>query len=464
MKIQDLKNKKIHIVGISGTEGSSIAFFLISLGCKNLVGHDFSLESDFSKNYRNFHQGLAKEEINKQIRTLKFNLKKICYSQNYLKDIGKAELIFPASSWFRYKANKPLIKLHNYQLFWNWYNLLLEFYQGTVIGVTGTAGKGTTTHLIYNILKTAGKKVWLIGDSWENINLFEIIKAPRSSYLVAELSNRTLNFAKNSKKSPQIAVITNITKHHLDDHHNSFNEYIEVKKEIGKYQKPANYFLLNNDNQATKKLKSFGMAKKILFSPTNPEKNWIGNKNIIGNHLLTDAIAAIKVAKILKISKNNIIIGLNKFKAREGRMQFVRRIKDIVFINDGASTRPYAAMEAVKSFPKNKVNLILEGSRKKPNYPIYSELLKTINDWQVKNIAISGQITKFLYSHLLKTKAKIIKTKNLRDSISAIYKLARPKDIILLSPANESFGEFKDYRERISRFNKVVENIHAFKK
>jgi len=464
MKIEDLRNKKIHIVGISGTEGSSVAFFLISLGCKYLFGHDFSLKSEFNKNYRFFYWGLSQKKINEQIKILKHNFNKIYFGQNYLKDINKAELIFAASSWFRYKANHSLKRLRKNQLFWNWYNLLLEFYHGTLIGVTGTAGKGTTTHLVYNILKASGKKVWLIGDSWEDLNLARIIKAPASGFLVAELSNRTLTFAKNSKKSPDIAVITNITRHHLDDHDGSFKKYVEVKKEIGRYQKPENYILLNKDNLVTKKLKSFGLARKVLFSLANPEKNWIVNRNIISGHLFSDAIAAIKVAKVLKIGKKNVISGLNKFKAREGRMQFVGKTKNITFINDGASTRPYATMEAIKSFPKNKVNLILEGSRKKPDYSFYSELLANIDNFKVKNVAISGKIAEFLYPYLLKSNAEIIKTKNLTESIIKLYKLARPKDIILLSPANESFGEFRDYRERINKFNKVVNNINDIQK
>lgn len=464
MELNDLKNKEIHIIGISGVEGSSIALFLIKLGCQNLIGHDFSKKDEFKKNYLNYHQSQSKKINLHQLQIIKKGVKKLNFFRDYLKGIKEAEFIFSPSSWFRYKRNSSLKKLKNGQIFWNWYNLLLEFYPGTLVGVTGTAGKGTTTNLIFSIIKTVRKKIWLVGDSWQMIDLNQLLKADKKSFVIAELSNRTLKFTKYSKKSPQISVITNITKNHLDDHQGSFKKYITIKKEIARYQTKDDFLILNRDNQITKNLENFGKGKKIFYSRKSPEKKLIKNKKIIGNHLKANAIAAIKTARILKIRDYNIIKGLNNFKPREGRMQLIKIIKDISFINDAASTRPEATIEAIKTFSRDKVNLILEGSRYKPDKKQFLKLIETINNYRVKKVAVSGQIAKFLFPLLQKTKAEIFKTKNLTESMKKTYQNTKSGEVILVSPSCESFGEFNDYRERINKFNQIVAKLSYAKK
>ena len=179
----------------------------------------------------------------------------------------------------------------------------------------------------------------------------------------------------------------------------------------------------------------------------------------MGKHLKADAVAAIKVAKILKINKSSIVKGLKTFKARSGRLELTAKKDGVQFVNDGSSTRAKATIEAIKSFPKGKVNLIIEGSRPKATKEIYLELLKVIKSQKVKNIAVSGQISSLLYPLLLKVNKSTLKTSNLKSSVLKLYQLADKDDIILLSPANESFGEFKDYRERVEKFNSIVKKI-----
>ena len=330
--------------------------------------------------------------------------------------------------------------------FWNWYNLLLHYYQGTFIGITGTAGKGTTTNLIFKILKKSKKNVIQVGESWQEIDFNKIFKADSKSYLVAELSNRTLTFASKVKRSPDLAVITNITKNHLDDHQGSFNKYYKTKLDISKYQTKDNILFLNNKLKGIKT-----KAKKIYFSFNNVV---VKNKNLIGEHLLSDVAAAELVAKALKISKQNINKGLNSFKARSGRLEYIGSKNGVNLINDAASTRPEATIFAVKSFPKGKVNLILEGSRYKLDVKQYLLLIDTVKRYKVRNVALSGQITRLLYSMLKKESINVVKTKSLLDSIKQLYKLSEKGDYLLLSPSAESFGEFKDYRGRIELFNK----------
>jgi len=458
-QLYKLRNKTVHVIGLSGTEGSSLALFLIKAGFKNLIGHDFSNKPQFEKNYSYYHQSLNAKQQKNQIKEILSGFKIINYKNDYLNNIEEADLVLAPSSWFRYKINNPLKKVASRETFWNWYNLLLEFFPGTLIGVTGTAGKGTVTNLIYQILKTANRKVWLAGESWEMMPLYEMLNANKSSLVVAELSNRTLTFASHSRKSPAIAVITNITKNHLDDHQGSFQKYISVKKQIAKYQTASDFLIFNSLNEQTKKLKNFGKAKKIPYSYKNPESKLINNSSILGQHLIGDAVAAIKVSKILKISKPKITEGLNKFNSRVGRMQVVGKKRGLTFINDGASTRPEATIEALKCLPKNKVHLILEGMRYKPDKKQFLKLVETIKNQKVKEVAVSGKISNFLYPLLKKISVKILKSENLRQSIRSALTNAKAEDIILLSPGCESFGEFKDYTQRIAAFEKIINQL-----
>lgn len=459
------QNKEIHVVGISGVEGSSLALFLIAQGCRNIIGHDFSVKKDFVKNYAYYHQGLSKQAIDKQIEIISRKIRRLNYKNDYLKNIGRAEMIFAPSSWFRYEINRPLLPFSRRKNFLNWYNLLLKYYAGTVIGVTGTAGKGTTTHLIFKILQAAKKSAWLIGESWQMIPFEQIFKADKNSLVVAEISHRTLTFAKNVKTSPSIAVITNITKNHLDDCGGSFAKYIKLKKELAAYQTKEEVLFLNSDNPQTIKLKKYGLAKKIMYSAKNQGSRFINNPNIFGPHLRADAVAAVKVASYLKIGRSAIISGLKSFKAREGRMEPVGRFNNITFINDGASTRPEATMAAVASFPGHKVHLILEGYRFKPDLKQFKKLVRTIREHRVKTVAVSGRIAQFIAPLFKKTRARVYLTKNLETSFVKATGLAKAGEVILLSPANESFGEFKDYRQRVAKFNQLVKKYgHGQKK
>ena len=450
---------------------SSLAFFLFSLGCKNLVGHDFKTKAEFKKSFFNYHEKIKPSELNKLFLKLNKGLKKINYKDKYLQGIEKADIIFSASSWFRYEPNKPLEKiLKNHKIiFWNWYNLLLEFYPGTWVGVTGTAGKGTATNVLHHLLKTAGsprfgeagKKSQLIGDSWQSLDFVSLFKNAKKTVLIAEVNNRTLTFAKYSQKSPKIAVITNIFPHHLDDHHNSFAEYTKVKFEIAKYQKPGDKVILNHDDVVVRK--SPFKKRAIFYSLKDKDVKLINNDYLNSPHLKSDALAAAKVARLLNISEAKIKEGFKTFKPRSGRMQTVRNLQGVKYVDDGAATRIQSAILAVESFTKGKVILILEGMRKNPETfsAEFKKLILALKINKVKAVCISGKISDYLTPLLKKSKLNVFPTADLIASVKQAKKLAKKGDVVLLSPACESFGEFKDYRERSAKFKKVVLNFSA---
>jgi len=461
MKIEDLKKKKIHLIGVSGAEGSSLALFLIRLGCRNLTGHDFKTKNDFLKSFFAYHENLSAANQRSYFKEIKNGLKKINFKDRYLKGLAEAEIIFAPASHFRYPQNRPLKK---YQAgkkikFWSWYNLLLEFFPGTIIGVTGTAGKGTATNLIYRILKQAGKKVFLVGESWQFADWQKIFQSGQKGMVVAEISNRTLTFAPASKKSPSLAIITNIFPNHLDDHQNSFKRYLRTKLELVRYQKKGEWAIINRDDAVLKKLKWPGYT--VFYSLKNKNDLKLIDNDYLKNypHLKSDCLAAVQAAKILKISPSAIKKAIKNFKPRTARLQTVRRLKGVTFINDAAATRPKATIFAVNSLPKNKVILILEGSRKIPLKKEFMELLATVKKQRVKKILLSGQIRNFLKPLFQKTRLNYQITPDLAGSIKQAWQDAQKDDVILLSPACESFGEFRDYRARSEKFVNLVKKL-----
>ncbi len=466
MDLEKLKESEIHVVGVSGAEGSSLALFLSDLGATNVIGHDFKQPTDFRKSFFSYHDNLSLLQKKRLFAKLVKSLKAIRFKNNYLSGLEKADLIFAPSSWFRYSKNK---KLTTYKL-WSWYNLLLEFFPGTVIGVTGTAGKGTVTNLIYQILlarpsskseggKAQKKQVFLMGDSWHYSDLNKIIKAGHQAIVVAEVNNRVLTFARHSQKSPRICVITNILRHHLDDHGNSFSRYKKVKLELARYQKPGDILLVNADDPELKKInwpssaKFYSLSQGFKFKLTNP---YFKNE-----HLLSDALAAAKVGKIFKASDQVIAGVLNNFKPRTGRFQTIRKYRGITFINDSAATRPKTTVFAIKACPADKTILILQGYRKNPQNvkADYLHLLQIINKSKVKHVFVSGQISDYLLPLIKKGYANISLTKSLEESVKQAWQCAKSGDVILLSPANESFGEFSDYRDRGQKFLTLVKNL-----
>ena len=262
MKLGDLKNKRIHLVGLSGAEGASTALFLLGLGCRRLTGHDYKTKEEFAASLANYNRGWSKTKVRQIVKLFQKKIT-IHYRDSYLQGIEQAEIVLVTSSWFRYKINEPLYGLNKEKIkFWCWYNLLLEFFSGRLIGVTGTAGKGTVTNLLYHLIKK--ENVYLFGDSWQELNLAKVFKK-KNCTIIAEVNNRVLTFAPASAKSPNLSIVTNVVKNHLDDHHNRFIEYWEAKQNLILFQKKSDQALLNADDPWVVKMKNAGLGKKLWY-------------------------------------------------------------------------------------------------------------------------------------------------------------------------------------------------------
>ncbi|MBM3250789.1 MAG: UDP-N-acetylmuramoyl-L-alanine--D-glutamate ligase [Candidatus Nealsonbacteria bacterium] len=313
-----------------------------------------------------------------------------------------------------------------------------------IIGVTGTKGKSTTATLIYKILETKFPNTFLAG----NIGLtpLEILpKIKKDAMVVLELSSFELE---DLKKSPHIAVITTLFPDHLNRYKN-FNDYIEAKKSIFKYQKRNDILVLNYNNKETRKLAKEAPGKVLFFKDSNVS-------------------AAITAVKIFKIPEKNIKKVLSKFKGVSGRQELIAVKKGVRYINDTTATTPQSVILAIKTFrnnfPKAKIILIAGGVDKGLNYKgIAKEIKKNIAHLILLPGTASDKIKKELFDTWSRIdsreRASVDLAKSMEQAVKRASQLAQKDDIVLLSPSAASFNLFKNEFDRGEQFVKAVKKL-----
>jgi len=352
--------------------------------------------------------------------------------------------------------------------------LFFDRSRAPIIGVTGTKGKGTTASLIYEILKSADKRVFLGGNIGKPPLDF-VDQVTADSLVVLELSSFQLI---DLTKSPQIAVILMITSEHLDWHKDTAH-YIKAKEPIVKYQNENDFAVINKDFPVSLKLGESSVAKKYYFSTkgivergsyidkgfiVSVTNGWttiakIADVKIPGEHNLQNICAATAVAGILNIPPEIISAAVRSFEGLPHRLEFVREVDGVRFYNDSASTTPETAIAAVKAFKNPKI-IILGGSSKKSDF---SQLAEAIVGNNVKAAILIGEEAKRIRQAIDaagKFSGEIIEgLQTMQEIVNKAKDLARPGDVVILSPACASFDMFKNYQDRGDQFKEVVNQL-----
>lgn len=486
MTIDDLKKKNIHVLGVSGAEGSAVLEFLADNKIKNITAHDFCEEDKFKESFFDFHDKLSKKEKEDLFEKIK-NLKiKFNFKDTYLDQIEKADLIFVTQSWFRYPQNDLLKQYKGKIEFSNLTKLYFQFCKGKIVAITGTSGKSTTSALVYEILKKGYKfgEVYFTGNDRENIQILKnIFEIKENDILVVEVSNRQLMI--DLKKSPYIGIITNISPNHLDDH-KSFTDYITTKRSLLRYQMKNDFAIMNYDNDITKDLgldldsKVYYFSRKgkvdrgafvrfneIVIKDIEREKVICSvlDLKIPGPHNIENALAASLVGYLMGINTKNIREALQNFKGIKSRLELVREINGISFVEDSSACNPDGTSVAVSSFKKPMI-LIAGGSRKKPYPGEFDRMADFIINSKVKAVFLMGERAETIKQSLKNSSIRFQKTGpivricgNLEEAVLGAYKSAKRGDVVAMSPGCESFGMFIDYRDRARQFKKLVKNL-----
>lgn len=343
-------------------------------------------------------------------------------------------------------------------------------FKGQLIGITGTKGKGTTSTLLYKILKACNKDVYLAGNIGKPA--IEILpKLNNKSIAILELSSFQLQ---DLKKSPSIAVVLETFPDHMDAHKN-LKEYFESKFSISKYQNKNDKIFYAVDSKYAKLIAQKSKGKKIGVSEKDFKLFKPEILKIPGPHNFKNAAMAATVALSLGCPKNKIIKTIKNFKGNEHRLEFVRGIRInqpnqhksavLNFYNDSASTNPQTAAAAVKSFKTPSI-LIAGGKDKELNY---FPLKKALKESSVKLVILlgenKGKIAKAI-SGIKNNELKIVEAKNLKQAVKIAHKTAKSlihnsHSIIqvIFSPAAASFDMFKDYKDRGNKFKEAVRKL-----
>lgn len=478
----DFKDKKIAIIGL-GTEGIAVAKFLggnySSLTILDQLPEDKIIEN-CPKDEKTFLKDLLKKAGVKQV-----------FSDKYLGNLTDFDVVFrsPGLSFFNPKiqeAKKSGVEITS-QI-----KLFFDLCPAKIIGVTGTKGKGTTSSLIYEIMKknnqeTSNKEqtnpkiqipnhkpeVYLAGNiGYSALDLLEKIKP--DDMVILELSSFQLM---DLEKSPHIAVVTNLTIDHLDYHRNE-EEYRLAKYNILTHQSKNDLAILNSGSTFTVEqlkdiesdIKYFGNHKesdqcivdnnKVILDPKarNERICKLSEISLFGQHNLENIAAATLVSDYLHIPIETIKNTVKNFKGLPHRLEFVCEIDGIRFVNDSFATNPDPTIAAIDSFSEDKI-LILGGSSKGANF---YELAKKIINANVKAVVIVGEEGKKIEQVLKSTgfSGQLVEGGADMDNIvKNAQSVAKSGDVIILSPACASFGLFKNYKDRGEKFKLAVMNL-----
>jgi len=359
--------------------------------------------------------------------------------------------------------------------------VFFELCPAKIIGVTGTKGKGTTSTLIYKILKECRKDVYLAGNIGMPV-LGLLQKLNDNSIIVLELSSFQLI---DLEKSPSIAVVLNITEDHLDWHKNR-NEYVEAKRNIVSH-KGIISAVINNDYKTSKDFVSsadknanvswFSVKRRVKGCFVNESREIIlnlqghpdsdvvicktGDLLLRGLHNWENACAAVCAASLAVKTIDNLKIKAEKvlmsFKGLEHRLELVGGVAGVKFYNDSFSTNPQTTIAALKSFDE-PLTLILGGSDKGLNYDDMGKVISSREN--VVNIVLIGDIAYKIRDSLLRAgySGKILELakSGMSKIIEQCIGLTPKGGIVLLSPATASFDMFEDYKDRGKQFKNAV--------
>lgn len=342
---------------------------------------------------------------------------------------------------------------------------------GKIAGVTGTRGKSTTTLLLHHILSAAGWDPLLGGNlgGIETVSLLPQITPDR--WTVLELGNWMLEGLHTVRRSPQLAIFTNLMPDHLDSY-DSMEDYGQAKTSIFRYQRTGDLALFNADNEYTRRYAGeAGGGEVWLYSPERgvshprerPEEKrpfrYADAIRLRGAHNLGNVQAATLAAELLGIPEETIRAAVASFGGVPHRLEIVRSLDGATWVNDSASTAPVAGIAALRSFSEPIV-LLAGGNTKRLDHSAWAEEAATRAR---RIILLKGSATEEFAADVRAAAER----HGLPDPIEGIYddfaaaiqrarELAAPGDVVLLSPGFTSFGMFLHEFDRGEQFRALV--------
>lgn len=347
-----------------------------------------------------------------------------------------------------------------------------KYTMATIIGITGSNGKTTTTMFIDHILKVAGLNAGVAGNMGDSFAK-QIAQESYEKY-VLELSSFQLDGIEDFNS--HIAILTNITPDHLDRYEYDFEKYVASKFRITKNQKVTDYLIYNADDDAINNwlknnktkatLVPFSLEKELEYGAFLKNNNIIININkdtfkmpistltVKGKHNVKNAMAATMAAQLLKVRKESIKESLANFEGVEHRLENVAKINGVEYINDSKATNVNASFYALECMNKQTVWIV--GGVDKGND--YDDLLPLVRE-KVKAIICLGIANDKIKNTFGNVVDIVVETAGAEEAVKVAHKLSEKGDVVLLSPACASFDLFDNFEDRGRQFKKAVRSL-----
>jgi len=340
-----------------------------------------------------------------------------------------------------------------------------------VIGITGSAGKTTTTALVGQMGQKSDRQTWIGGNIGRPL-LIDLPQIAADDLVVMELSSFQLEVW--DQCSPPFAAVLNLTPNHLDRHH-TMTAYAEAKGNILRYQRPEDVAVLSADDPGAQGLADLVQGRLRLFSATQPVADgafvrdghiWLSNGHggeealcpvgairLIGAHNILNVLAAVTLADSAGIPHNPIREGIRLFDGVPHRLEMVRRLDGVQYFNDSIATAPERALAALAAF--DEPIILLAGGRDKDM--VWEEWARQVAR-RVKHVVLFGELAPAL-ARRLPAGTPLTRVDTLTEAVSVAQAEAAPGDVVLLSPGGTSFDSYTDFVERGEHFRLLVKEL-----
>lgn len=464
---------QIHVAVVGmGIEGGSLARYFLRQGARVTVHHWMARDAL-----------LADPQLGPQYRDLAALGAEFRLGSEYLSGLTEQDVVGVLQSAFtyRYPQNRGAlaeVQRRGIPLVTN-LSIFFDRCPAPIIGVTGTNGKSTTTEMAAAALQLGPRRVFAGGNLGSSpLDILEDLMP--DDLVLLEVSNYQLEFL---DESPWIAAVTNIAPDHLVDYGGDYTAYQAAKRRILAFQTRDDWAVLNADDPTTRAWTAACRARAALFSRGDVPGDgafvreghmmvrWNGQEESVcavrdlrvpGAHNVENALCAATIAALCGIDARAVGEALKHYTAGEHRLEFVGDWNGIAVYNDSKSTTPSSTVAAIRAFP-NRSLILLAGGRDK-GLPL-DELAREIVG-NVKYLIAFGEAAETLVQAVGRRTEKRPFRKaqdgrwrvatTLDEAVEMAVRLARPGDVILLSPACTSFDAFRSYAERGQRFKELV--------
>lgn len=422
----------------------------------------------------------SKEELLPSVEKLK-GVKNVSFvfNQHRPEDFTSCDMVVknPAASWSNKYIKMALEKGVSVE---SDSSLFFKLCPCDIIGVTGTKGKTTTATLIFEILKAAGKKAVKVGIGQVSV-LDKLDDLEKKSVAVFEISSWRLSAIGRHKLSPKVAVITNIFPDHLN-YYKTMGEYIKDKKYIFQNQKPDGWCVINGDDEVIKSLEPEIKSRIIKFFQSKTDSGYsvyldqgsvylnsgVDEKKVVdlaavklkGAHNAANIMAAVGAVFPYDVDIKIMREAIENFSGVSHRLEMVREIDGVKYINDTTATTPEASISGLETFLEPVV-LIAGGVDKNLDVNGFA---RAICEKAKGVVFLKGEATDKIISAIRKIRCEL-KEDDFRvvESMEKAVELAKSEatkgDVVLLSPGAASFGLFKNEFDRGDKFKEAVKGL-----